>query len=190
MSTFEYVSVFVSIVVGLSVAHLLTGLVRMFGDEESKPYWLHVVWCGMVLYTLTGFWWFSLDWRSQQVWTQPLFFFLVGFAMLTYVLAAIAMPGDPAVGMDYKAYFCRIRARLFGLWALWSAVNAIDGVLKGAERQPIGLGIEFWSVQGLFVAGFLVAACTPNERFQKAWAAFNVVWIPYDIFRVSDIFGA
>lgn len=37
MSVFEYLTVYVSIVIGLGVVHLLTGLVRILSEPESKP---------------------------------------------------------------------------------------------------------------------------------------------------------
>jgi len=116
MSTFEYLFVFVSIVIGLGVVHVLTGLVRMFEDASSRPYWLHLGWCFMVLYTLTSFWWFQLDWRTHEPWEQPLFLFLVAFAMVTYVLSAVVVPQRPPTDIDYRTYFWSSRVRFFAVW--------------------------------------------------------------------------
>ena len=92
MTVFEYLSVFISIIVGLAVANVLLGFSRILGQEGHRTSLAHVVWIYWTLLFLTFFWWFSFDWRLQNTWTLGLFLWVVGYAMLMFVLSSLVTP--------------------------------------------------------------------------------------------------
>jgi hypothetical protein len=188
MSTFEYLSVFISIVIGLGVVHVLTALARIIVDRDSRPYWVHTLWGFNALYQLALFWWFTFDWRLQDVWTLPLFLFVVGFAMLTFLLSAIVVPLSPPADGDYRAYFYGHHRQIFGLWLAYAGVDTVDAILKGPEAHPTGLGVEFWLMGVVFWSGYGTAALTKNERFHQLWVIFWTAMIANDLLRWSDVF--
>ncbi len=116
MSTFEYLSVFISIVIGLAVVHVLRGLVQLLGQAESKPYWIHTGWILYLIYWLPFFWWFTLDWQEQQTWVFPLFFFVVLYSMLVYVLCVVLIPLGDVSTRDMEVYYFENHRKLFSVW--------------------------------------------------------------------------
>jgi len=45
MGLFEYVAVLTSIIIGLGMAQLLQGLIRLIQHpEQAKPYWVYLLW--------------------------------------------------------------------------------------------------------------------------------------------------
>ena len=76
MTTFEYLAVFVSIVIGLAVVRLLRGLIELATGEGLESYWVHTAWLAYHVLWLPYFWWFTFGWRNQSDWTYPLFFFI------------------------------------------------------------------------------------------------------------------
>jgi hypothetical protein len=89
LTTFEYLSVFISIVIGLGVIRVLGCVATLLDRQESKAYWVHSTWVGIFIFWLPWFWWFEFDWRLHTTWTFPVFFFVVIFAMLFYIADVI-----------------------------------------------------------------------------------------------------
>ena len=132
MTTFEYLSVFISIVIGLGVVRVLGGVAKLLDPQESKAYWLHSTWVAYFIFWLPWFWWFEFDWRFQTTWTFPVFFFVVLFAMLFYLAVAVLVPSREADYKDLESYFYRVRPRFFALMTL---INIADVIDKKVARQ-------------------------------------------------------
>lgn len=57
MSSFEFITVLYAVIVGLAIAHLLTGLGRAIHHRASAPlWWVHMGWTIAIFFyiTLTG----------------------------------------------------------------------------------------------------------------------------------------
>jgi hypothetical protein len=190
MATFEYLSVFISIVVGLAVVHILRGVVRVFTDPHAKPYWIHTAWLFYLLWWLPFFWWFTFDWRHFQEWTFPVFFFVVAYSMLIYALCVTLLPHTPGPDFDSKEYFFRNHRRIFSLWVFLRFIDIADSFLKGPENIA---GMPDWYLwyAGLGIVTLIIAAVTPNPRYHGflviAW--FGTALID-TLAGFADIFGA
>jgi hypothetical protein len=190
MSTFEYLSVFISIVIGLAVVHILRGVVQIFIDQEAKPFWIHTGWLFYLLYFLPFFWWFTFDWRHHETWTFPVFFFVVGYAMLVYAFCVTLLPSRAERGVDFEAYFFRNHRRIFSLWAFIKIVDVADSFLKGPENVAAMPGWYLWYAV-FFIGSVVVGAVTPNRRYH---ALLIVGWLASILVDLSagfaDVFGA
>jgi len=187
MSVFEYLSVYISIVIGLGVVHLLTGLVRILGEPESKPYWVHVVWILFMLGFLTFFWWFSFDWRFQEQWTFYLFLFVVFYSMLVYLLCVVLLPATPPPGHDYRTFFFERHRAFFALLCVAQLTDIADAYLKGPENVA-SLGPMFLPTSALLLSASLSAAIIRNPRFHAVFSVANLAWFAYSISLFGDVF--
>jgi hypothetical protein len=74
---FEYLTVLISVVVGLSVTSFLTNVVRIIHVRgEVTISWVQLLWFITILIWAIAFWWFTFVLADQQQWTFPLFVFL------------------------------------------------------------------------------------------------------------------
>lgn len=84
MSAFEYVMVLVSIVVALSIAHLLTALAtgvhRFRGlGEPIKLDSVFMLWVDFVLIWLVSFWWWEFKFQEILIeWSYDMYLFVLG----------------------------------------------------------------------------------------------------------------
>ena len=64
MSEFEYLAVFVSIIFGISVTHVLAGVIRSFyrGQRDET----HFVLSAFLFLVLILDWWTGIQWRDQS----------------------------------------------------------------------------------------------------------------------------
>jgi len=183
MTTFEYVVVLVSIIVGLSLTHLLGGVGQLIDERRrARTYWVHSVWSVYAFIYLISFWWWEFQLRTVEVWTVQLYLFLILYAMLLYLLCVILYPRNlPA---DFREYFLLRRRWFFGGWILVYLVDIADSALKGPGRLA-SLGIEYWVTTAVFISLCTVAAVSDNRRFQGAfaigmcaYAVYQFSWIP------------
>lgn len=114
MSAFEFVSVALSIVVGLGLTQILRSAVVAFrARHEYALEVLPLVWATVVFVTIIQFWWaiFELDASGLVTeWSLSAFLLLLGLTVLLFLAAALVLPGTPT---DLVSYF-----DADGRWAL------------------------------------------------------------------------
>jgi len=170
VTTFEYVAVLVSIVVGLGIAHLLHGVGRLISQPGRwKIYWVHLVWALCTFLFLVHFWWWEFQMSTVEVWTPQLYLFLILYAVLLFLLCVILFPDDFPGGRNYREYYYGRRRWFFGLWIAVLGVDSIDTMLKGGEYVA-SLPISYWQYQVVGAAFLAIAMVTRNARFHAAWA--------------------
>ena len=95
MSEFEYISVLLSIVIGLGITQLLSGIARLVRDGRAlAPAWWVIVLVATLLVANLQVWWVSFHWRGITDWT---FFSYIAFMILPillYLLAYLILPAD------------------------------------------------------------------------------------------------
>ena len=103
MTTFEYLAVLVSIIVGLGITHLLGGVARFIHHSgRYKFYWVHFLWTLFVFIYLLFFWWFQLWMNRVEEWSVFLYAFLVLYSVLLYLLCVIITPPETPEGLDLR----------------------------------------------------------------------------------------
>lgn len=142
MSDFEFLSVLVSIVIGLGLTHLLSGLGRAFYARElyrMDP--VHVAWTITILFLLVLNWWVFLLWRDFDRWTFAVFFTTVIWTTSMYMLAVILYPPNLPDDANYREVFQQNRT-----WFLISfMVMCLLDLLVSSQRdgripEPFYLG--------------------------------------------------
>ena len=140
MTPYEYLTVFVSVVTGLAIVHLLGG-VSLILDTRVKEHvdWIHAVWTGNVFVTTLLVWWFNFGLTQVQVWSLPHFLTLVAYSVVLYLLAALLYPVRGSEIVDFKAHFECNRARFFLLALAFQFVDMTDALL---ESRALGTDLN------------------------------------------------
>lgn len=169
MTIFEYVAVLVSIVVGLAMAHLLSGLGRMISDVVRwKVYWVHLVWVGYVFFYLVFFWWWEFRFVTVEEWTFGLYLFVILYAVLLYLVTVILVPRGFPAGGDFEQYYYARRKWFFGLMIAVSLVDTVDTLVKGWD-YALTLGLQYWAIGiAAHLLLFALAIKSANRTFHAA----------------------
>ncbi len=96
MSEFEYLAVFISIIFGISLTHILAGAIRSIylnNVEQS-----HLVWTLYILLVMILNWWTAYSWHDQQTWSFDLFMIIIVWSITHYVTAITLYPPVAAGG--------------------------------------------------------------------------------------------
>lgn len=166
MDAFGYLSVLLSIIIGLGLTQVLTACGRLIRHRERvRIYWPPLVWAGLLILIYVQSWWSSFGLRSLTSWTFFGFFVVLLETVMLYMMAAVVLPEqlDEAV-VDLRVYYARQRGWLFGFFLATLCVSVLkDVVLSG--RLPLGINLAF---HGVFVAVSLAGLVTQRLRYHEA----------------------
>ena len=172
MDQFNYLTVLVSIILGLGITQLLTGLGRMLQNRERvRLYWptigsvlnlivIHVLW-----------WWTLFELRAGTDWTFPGFMSVLLGPIVLYLLSALVLPdfGD-AVPDDLKSHYYANSRWFYGLCVLLVGATFLrELVLDGDIDRDLDTAIKL-----VFAAVFAIAATTRKVRYHEVLVAVNV----------------
>ena len=93
MTPFEYLSVLVSIILGLGLAHLLSAVRELIQKRaQVRFYPLALVWAALIFTTQVQWWWGIYELRTAQAWNFFSFFFLLLAPVSMYLTAGMVLP--------------------------------------------------------------------------------------------------
>lgn len=169
MSSFEYVSVLLSIVLALGVAHILTGVAAMIERwRQLERDWVFLAWCVATLAIHVGYW--GALWRFHQVprWTVGALLYWFGAVATLFLTSRLLVPAGPPPP-DMHQHFAAIRRPFFGaLTAYWLL----------ASVGPLFVTSRWITPYRPFVVGFtllaLSGALVSSRRYH---AVLTVVWL-------------
>jgi hypothetical protein len=168
MDTFGYVSVIISVVIGLGLSHLLTGVVELFkARRRVKFYWVHLVWVGLTFVGHIFLWWTMWNLRLLKDWNFFSFLLLLMAPVLLYVAAAFLVPKvEPGVPVDLREYFYENRPAFFGVNAAFTALLSAENWLLTGRLSPAPVTIIF----AVWFALLCASAFVGDARYHAAVA--------------------
>ena len=186
MDAFSYLSVLLSIIIGLAVTQLLTGMRgQMLGRERVRGFWPTQIWAGALLLICTQTWWAMFDLRSRQNWDFADFAILLAQTIALYLLTGLVYPDfAPEREVDLRAHYFAQRRHFFSLSLAATALSlGRDLVLNHRLPQPANLGFHlFWA--GTAITGLMIT----HESYHKVLALVApVTFVAYIAFLFSRL---
>jgi hypothetical protein len=107
MTPFEYVTVLISIILGLGITQIVTGIADIIHQwEKMKLYWPHGLWIVLVFVMHIHEWWLTYELKHHQSWHLAAFLFLILYPIMLFVLARILFPfGSMETQNDFKLFY-------------------------------------------------------------------------------------
>lgn len=173
MDAFSYLSVLLSIIIGLAITQVLQGYrALMLSRARVGFYWVPLVWSGAVLVMASQSWWASFGLADHLGWTFLGFGVLLLQMILLYLIAGIVLPDMPAgEPLDLHAHYYRERVPLNLLLLAMLAVSVLkDRLIDGRWPEPENLAFH-----GLFAALAVSALTIRHRRFHEVLAALLVL---------------
>jgi hypothetical protein len=181
MDMYLHIRVLFTIILGLGVSRLLSGVARIVQHpKEYKVYWVHLLWALFVFLYLIHFWWWEYRLQTVQQWTFPLYFFISMYAVVQYLLCVLLFPEEMADYKSFKEYFYSRRQWIFSLMATLFIADIADTLVKGRAYLH-ALGPVYYTRTALCFFLSLAAIKIEDERFHAGFAilatAFEITLI-------------
>lgn len=184
MTLFEYLMVLVSIVVGLAVAEILTGVARQIRFRHSSTgYWVHSCGVALIFLALLQTWWELWELNLTPEWTfLSLLLMLIAPSGL-YLVAHLIFP-EPIEGVDIREYYY---GPMRSMW--WLAVMI---TVASTLFRPVAFGSELvtWdNATSIFLfAGFVALASSRSTVLHSVLVPTFLVLLLWDIIRWHPAF--
>jgi len=168
MSPFEFVTVLISIILGLGITQIMSGIADLIHQwGRVRLYWPHLLWVVLVFILHIQEWWLLFQLRSIMVWKLPMFLFQVLYPICLFILARILFPMPTEEnGTDMKQYYLSNYRKFFIMVIFLSALSAIENL---AVHH---LGGEGWYTNVALLILLLILALkkSVSENIHKALA--------------------
>ena len=164
MNIFSHVSVFISIILGLAVVHILGGISLILDKRVStKTYKLHNLWAFNMLFVAVNVWLSSFVLSSLEVLEAIHFINLLAYATLTYLLSGLLFPVQGEEVTDFKIHFMENRTRFYVLCVLFVIVDAFDGIFEHVNAD-VAWDLGQFGTLGVWLIFFLLGLKIKNEK--------------------------
>jgi hypothetical protein len=172
LDSFEYLSVLLSIIIGLAVTQILQGMrVLMLSRATARLYAPSIIWAVLLLLIATQMWWSSFGLRDQSEWTFGLYGLILLQTGLLYLASGLVLPDLRPTEIDLETDYFRNRAWFFGLLAA-AAVTSIlkDVALEGELPKIANLAFHL-----ILIASCGAAILSANRRYHAILAPTSLV---------------
>lgn len=173
MAPFDYLSVLISIVLGLGITQLLSGFGRWLEQRASfRAYGPAVAWALFLLLVHIQSWWAMFGLRYWQDWSFLQFLMVLLQPIVLYLLAKLIFPTSGS-RLSLRENFYLQRPWFFGAFLFLILVSIVkDLVRQGSFPEPANLGFHGF----LFLIGALALAAR-SDLFHRILAYLALLWV-------------
>lgn len=160
MTPFEYVIVLVSIILGLGITTILTGVAELIKHPPAgKLYPPYLIWIVLVFMLHIHDWWESYQLKSIEEWRLPMFLFIILYPIALYILAHLLFPAEIKKGIDTKDFFLNNFSRMF----ICAIVMDVIGIFHNVVILRISLLDQMFQLVLLVILLTMVALKNKNN---------------------------
>ena len=168
MDAFAYLSVLLSVILGLAIQQVLQGYRGLALSRRRVTFYAPpLIWSVLILLMVAQHWWSSFGLAGRADWTFAMFATALVETALIYMMAALVLPDiPPGEPTDLKAHYYREAPVFFGVGAAaigWSMIREL--VLNGHLPQGPNLAFHL-----LFILLASLGAVTRRPRVHEALA--------------------
>ena len=171
---FGYLSVLVSIILGLGMTHVLAAAVKVLQHRARvRVFWPAVVWAANLFGLMLLVWWSGFSLNGHDRWTFAQFASTIAIPVLLYVAAGLILPGDTDGVADLRGAYEENRVWFFCLVEAAVASSFLQTyLLDGRIFTDLDTALKL-----LFMLILGLGAVFRDERMQKAIAVVNSAWL-------------
>jgi hypothetical protein len=161
ISPFEYITVLISIILGMGITEILASVgAVILRWEKVKLYWPHTVLVLLVFVFHFQEWWVVFELRNYQYWRLPVFLFTILYPVNLYILARILFPMKwRSKGTDLKIFYYENCKRIF----IFIFSLAVLSILDNLFFHSIPFLRQIPQIVLTFICGIIIFSRTKTE---------------------------
>lgn len=107
ISPFEYISILVSIIIGLGITQILSAFSDLlYNYKKVKFYWPHSFWILFIFFLQIQEWFVFYQLESIKLWTLPLIVFIIIYPVALFICSKMLLPtNELEERYDMKKYY-------------------------------------------------------------------------------------
>jgi ribose/xylose/arabinose/galactoside ABC-type transport system permease subunit len=176
MDAFSYLSVLISLILGLAITQVLKGFRGlMHARSRVRTYWPTVLWGALIIVIGVQSWWSMFGLRHHEDWTFLEFSAVLSQTIVLYLLAALVLPdifGDDVV--DLREHYYDHRRWFFALLVILIATSLLKA-LAIEHKLPETADLRFHIAFALTAVSGIVVAKARYHEFLAALGAVSIL---------------
>ncbi len=186
MSLFEFLMVLVSIIIGLGLAEILTGVARVIRYRKSvQGYWVHSVLVGVVFIAYLQNWWEIWDLRGAAEWTFIGLVIMLSAPASLFLIAHLLFP-EPMGGASLREHYHGVMRPVWWLGALT--------VVASTAFRPIVFGQNVFSISNatsfVLLLGFITLALSRRPTLHAILVPVFLLLVLLDVVQWNFVIGS
>lgn len=152
ISPFEYVSILISIILGLGITQILSSFSDLLYHHKKVKFYLpHSIWVAFVLFLHIQDWFITYELRGKTSWKLPELLFVLLYPITLFTAAKMLLPtNDEEERFDMKVFYYSQFSIIFSLIGLSIFFSVLFNIFflnaPFLEQVPLllFLGITIW----------------------------------------------
>ena len=139
ISAFEYVSILVSIILGLGITQLLSSFSDvLYHFKKVKFYWPHLIWIVFILFLHIQDWFVTYQLKDKPVWQLWELMFILIYPISLFIVAKMLLPtNEREEETNLKLYYFSQYALLFFVVAISVLVSILFNIFLLNKSLPL-----------------------------------------------------
>jgi hypothetical protein len=164
VDAFSYLSVLLSIIIGLGLTQVLTAAGRLIRHRDRvRVDWLPLLWAAVMLVIFVQVWWSMFGLRMYRDWTFFGFLLVLSQSCTLYMMSALVLPEQVEETVDLAAHYERQHRWFFGFFLATLVISVFkDLVINGHWPDPVNLGFHI-----LLAVTCVSAIVVRKRRYQE-----------------------
>lgn len=160
MTPFEYVIVLISIILGLGITTILTGVAEFIKHPPSGSFYPpYGIWIILVFVLHIQEWWESYSLKNIDTWKLPMFLFIILYPIALYILAHLLFPGDLRKGISTKSFYLDNYPRIF----ICAIIMDVLGIIHNIFITGLPVEDQAFQLVVLLTLSFMVISKNKNS---------------------------
>ncbi len=162
ISAFEYVSILVSIILGLGITQIISSFTDLlYHYTEIKFYWPHTLWVLFILFMHIQDWFITYQLKDKSEWSLPELLFILLYPITLFIAVKMLLPAsENDKGKDMKVYYQSHYQIIFFIVGIAIVISILFNLFL--------LG-KAWSQQILLVIFFIVVTYMSLKKIEHEW---------------------
>ena len=175
MDAFNYLSVLLSIIIGLGLTQVLSACGRLIRARMHVTwYWPALLWAAILVVIDVQVWWTMFGLRARKEWTFVAFFIVLLQTVTLYMMSAVLLPEQvDERGVNLREHYFRQAPWFFGFFVATLLVSVSKDIVLD-HRLPDHVNLAFHAV--LLVVS-LLGMFLRRESVHRALALFGAAGI-------------
>ena len=185
MNLFEFLMILLSLIVGLGLAEILSGVAKLLKREGARGFsWTHSAATLTVFIGLLQTFWESWGLSSIETWSFPAMLLMLASPIFLYLIAHVLFPErDSTISLD-DYYF--EQARL--IWVLAGLT-----VIVGTLFRPLAFDMPLWVLDNLSAIPTIMACALlsfiSTRMFHRVLVPLILVFVLLDTLTINYSIG-
>ena len=133
MTAFEYLGVFISVIFGLAISHLLSGFGSIIQLRKRLTiYPLHLIFSINGVFYLAANWWAYFQWNLNDDWNFIHFMLLLSMSIALYLISDLLMPKHIDADTDFKKHYFAHHKPIYLNFIIYGILDIPESIMKAA----------------------------------------------------------